>query len=151
MLAATVDLELLDHGSSHSCLGKHASNSGFNDAFRMLFKLFAKASLLEATGVTGVPHDHSLLGLSAGHDNTFGIRDNHEVAGVDMRGVLGAMLAHEYGRDLDGHSAEYLAIGIDVSPAFCDVAILGKGGLTRHGTYDLCGRPCITGARQGTW
>src|SRR5687768_11220184 len=73
-----------------------------------------------------------LLALVAGHGDLLRVHDDHEIADVAMRGVLGFALAAERVGQLGGQAAERLAGGVDHEPialAFgrcCDVGLHGK-------------------------
>lgn len=137
MLASAIHLELLEHRSTHSGLGKHSSDCCFDCSFGELLEFLTKCPRLETTWISRVTHQHSLVGFSSSDDNAFCIGDDDVVAGVDMRCVFGAMLAHEDSGDLDSHAAQDLTVSVNMTPTSLDVTILGKGSLTRHGINDL--------------
>src|SRR5690242_3816863 len=74
--------------------------------------------------------------LVPGHGDLFGVDHDHEVAGVDMRGVLRFRLAPKRVGDLGRQTAEGFALGVNDVPAALDLARLcvpsslhGNGGL----------------------
>jgi hypothetical protein len=74
-----------------------------------------------------------LVELVAGDLDLLGVDDDDEVAGVDVRCVLGLALAAERVGDLGRQAAERLALGVDEIPLARDLSRLGAVGL-----HELC-------------
>ena len=70
----------------------------------------------EAARVAGVAVVALLLALVAGHRDLLGVDDDHEVADVAVRRVLGLALAAQRVGDLGGQAAERLAARVDDEP-----------------------------------
>ena len=64
------------------------------------------------------------LGLAAGDAQLGRVHHDDVVAGVDVRRVLGLVLAPQAGRDLYGEAPEHLVLGVDDEPALLDFADL---------------------------
>ena len=102
-------------------------------------------------GIAGVAVVELLLELLAGHRDLLGVHDDHEVAHVAVRRVLGLALAPQRVRDLGGQPAERLAARVDHEPvalAVCGVAtkvfIAGEAG---RGTAARAGKADPRGSR----
>src|SRR5690606_5240905 len=67
--------------------------------------------------------------LVAGDVDLLGVDHDDVVAGVDVRGVDGLVLAAEATRDLGAQAAEGLAGGVDHEPVALDGLVLGGKGL----------------------
>jgi hypothetical protein len=93
------------------------------DQLRPAFQTLCRSFRLEAL-VTGVPAVEFLLPLLAGELHLVGVDDDDEVAGVDMRGVGGAMLAHEDHGDLARQPPDPLVGRVDQPPALLDFTLL---------------------------
>jgi len=66
--------------------------------------------------------DGLLLGrLVGGEDHLARVDDDHVIAGVEVTGVHGLVLATQEGGHLSGHPPEYEAIGIDHVPGAMDL------------------------------
>ena len=75
----------------------------------------------EAARVAGVPVGHLLLKLGAAERDLVRVDDDHEVAGVNVRGEDGLVLAAQEHRHMAGQAAEHDIGGIDNVPLTRDV------------------------------
>ena len=66
--------------------------------------------------------------LTAGDHDVARVDDDDVLAGVDVLGELGAMLAAQDARDVGGEPAERLPAGIDEEPALLELSRLGLVG-----------------------
>ena len=76
---------------------------------------------LEAAGVPRVAVDDLALGLVGREHDLVGVHDDDVVAGVEMRGEGGLVLAAQDPGDLGGEAAEDHALGIDDVPGTLDL------------------------------
>ena len=84
---------------------------------------------LDSAGVAAVAPVGLLGELVAGDPDLLRVDDDDEVAGVDVRGVLGLALAPQRVRELGREPAERLALGVDDVPVALAVCGCGYVGL----------------------
>src|SRR5207248_10079540 len=77
----------------------------------------------QAAGIARVAVVELLLALVAGHRDALGVDDDHEVADIAVRRVLGLALPAQRLGDLRREPAQRLAGGVDDEP----VALAGRG------------------------
>ena len=104
--------------------------TGLDEPLRMAGLHLPRAHLLQTTGETGVPAVHLLVELAPGQPDLLGIRDDHEVAGVQVRDVTGTVFAREHHRDARGESPQHLVRRIHDVPVMPDI-LDGNHGRTR--------------------
>src|SRR5205823_10642305 len=92
--------------------------------FGPLVEQVAVADPLEAARVAGVAVGDLLLPLLAGQCDLRGVDDDHEVAGVDVRGIDRLVLAAEKASGLGGEAAEHDVSRVDDVPLAPDLARL---------------------------
>ena len=97
----------------------------------MALQRLAQGLALEVADVAGETVVHLVLQLLAGHRDLLGIDHHQVVAGVDVRGVDGLVLAAQAVGQLGGQAAEGLAGGVDEIPVALDG--LGLGDVSLHG------------------
>ena len=68
-----------------------------------------------------MPVLHLLGGLVGRHHDLGGVDDDHVVAGVDVAGEGGLVLAAQHASHLGGHAAEHQAVGVDDVPGALDI------------------------------
>ena len=76
-------------------------------------------------GVVAVPVVVHGFHFPAGEFDILGVSDDHEVTGIDMRGVDRLVFAHQHDRDLGSQSTEHSVRGIDMIPLLGHLARLG--------------------------
>lgn len=131
VLGARVDLQFRDHLACQLVLWQHAANRVEDQVFWLTILAIAIAFQTQS-GIAGVPGVVTNVHFSSGHCDFFGIGDDYKVAAISVRGVLGAMLAHQNDGDVTRQSSEHLVAGVDNMPALFDLARLGHVG-TLHG------------------
>lgn len=131
MLGAGVDFQLFQHLASQLVLRQHPANRVVDQIFWLAFLAIAIAFQAKPW-VAGVPGVVTNVHLAAGHRDFVSIGDNHEVAAINVRGVLGAVFAHQDDSDVACQSSEHLVTGVDNMPALFDLARFGHVG-TLHG------------------
>ena len=82
--------------------------------------------------VAAVATKRLVIEFVAGHHDLRRIEDDDEVTTQDVRGVLGAMLAHENRGDLRGEATKDLALGIKEMPTGFDFTWFRVVGLAGH-------------------
>lgn len=99
---------------------EHTPNR-FGERFgRVLRKQGVKRDPAFTADVTRMMEILLLLGLLAGRSDLASIDDNHEIAGIDVRGIDSLVLAHQKTGSGAGNAAEGLAFGIDELPLTSD-------------------------------
>ena len=86
------------------------------DLFGSAVELFAQCPAAKTSGIPGMPVVALLVELVAGDVDLLRVDDDHEVAGVHVRGVLGLPLAAQLVRDAGGEPAERLPVGVHHVP-----------------------------------
>src|SRR5690606_6801936 len=127
-----VDPELLAHLAAQSVLRQHPLDRELDDPLGMLLDHAAERDQPLATRVAAVPEVRLLVGLVAGQPHLLGVDDDDVVAGVQVRGVDGLVLAAQDAGDVAGEPAEDLALGVDDPPAALDVVLTGCVCLHSH-------------------
>src|SRR5215204_5120888 len=158
MLWPGVDLQLRDLPPRQAVLRKHALDRHPENFLRPARHLLAQRSRADAARIAGVPVVALLVELVARDLDALGVHDDDEVAGVDMRRVLGLALAAQRVGDPRREAAESLALGVDEVPVASDLARFGgirlhhgKGGARRpRRRRMLAARPGIRPPRHGT-
>src|SRR2546426_6848048 len=125
MFGSCVDLELRDLLPSEPILREHALHGGTQNLFGPAVELLSQSSAAETSGIPGVPVVALLVELVAGHVDLLGVHDDHEVAGVHVRGVLGLTLAAQLVRDAGREPAERLPVGVHPVPVARDLSRFG--------------------------
>src|SRR5690606_27551730 len=126
-----VDLELAVHRAAERVLRQHALDRDLDHAFRVALQRLGEVLRLQVADVTGEPVVHLVLQLLAGHGDLLGIDHDEVIAGVDVGGEHGLVLAAEAACQLGGEAAQGLALGIDDVPVSLDGLVLGAESL--HG------------------
>ena len=75
--------------------------------------------------------------LLSSKTNFFTIHNDHVIAGIHVRCIRGAMLAHQDGSDFGGEPSDDLIGGIDQMPFLLDLSGLGHIGFHRAGGSHL--------------
>jgi len=142
MFGAAVDLQLLEHLAAQTVPWKHAPDGAAKRLFGLVGKELTVGTGPETTRVAGVVVDVLVGLLGTGQDHLAGVHDDDVVAGVDMGGEGGLVLAAEDRSHLGGKATEYQAISVDDVPRTLDLTCLGCIG--GHGCSS---RMCSRGAR----
>jgi hypothetical protein len=132
-------LELLEHLPPERTLGQHALDRQLDHPLRVPGHQLGQRLGAEPAGIAGVavvPLVGALLGIDG---DAGGVDHDHVVAGVDVGGVDGLVLAAEHPGHLGGQAAEDEALGVDHVPGAGDI-----GGLGREGAHP--GVPLHTGS-----
>ena len=116
MIRASVDLELLGHLATQRSLGQHTHDSTADCKFRLLSQQLAVLGFLQAADIAGVMIINLLIQLLAGHDDLILIFVNDIFAVLHIVVVIRLILAAKDVRDLAGHTAKHLTLGIDNIP-----------------------------------
>jgi len=127
MLGADVNLQLREHGSAQFVFGKHAAN-GFGEnqlGFLGLAVFSADRALARVAGVPGV---FLLFPLLAGEADFFDVHYDDKIAGVDVRGIDGAVLAHQDRGNFARQSTNDFFASVDEQPFLLDGTGLGHVG-----------------------
>ena len=117
-----VDLQLLAHGTTERVLRQHALHGMLDDAFGMLGHGLGEGLGLQPAGIATMTVVNLVRSLRARHADLVRVDDDHEVARVDVRGVLRLVLALEDLRSFGRHAAEHLVGRVDQDPFALDFA-----------------------------
>jgi len=130
MLAAGVDLQFVEHHPAEAGLGQHPPHGLLDDEFGLAVTPMLGRLGLE-TLIAGIPAIQLLLPLLAGELHLVGVDHDHVVAGIDVRGVGGTVLAHQHHGDLAGQPTDPAAARVDDPPPLLDLAGLRHERLHR--------------------
>lgn len=115
-----VDFEFLHHLLAEGAMREHAPD-GFGERFRrVLGKQSVERDPAFTANVTRMMEILLLLGLLAGRSDLARIDDDHEIAGIDVRGIDSLVLAHQKTGSGARNATEGLAFGIDELPLTSD-------------------------------
>lgn len=124
MLVASVNLQFPKHMSRQVVLLWQHSLDSQEDQVRWLsFQAFAIGFDLLAV-VSVIPSVVAVFEFSAAHLDLFRIDHDHKFAGVDVWGVLRAVLAHQNHSDFTRESAERAVGCVDYIPFLIDFTCL---------------------------
>src|SRR5256885_11283253 len=149
VLGAGVDLQLVDLGAREAVPREHALDRLAQHLGRPALELVAERPAAQAARVARVTVGHLVVELVAGDGDLLGVDDHHEDARVDVRGVLGLVLAAERVGDLRSETPERLPFGVDEVPAALDLARFCVPGLLHKKRRTTVRRGGIVAARLG--
>jgi len=140
MLGALVNVQFAQNGATETIVRDHALDGALDDQLGMAVATGLGRLRLVAADVAGKTHVFLLNLLLAGEDGLFGVDDNDMIAGINVGGKNGLVLAaQQYSRFL-GHTAHDLVIGINNVPLAFD--LLGFGAKSFHREPEI--KPCRT-------
>ena len=84
---------------------------------------------IDAAGIARVPVVDLVAGLVAGDADLFGVDDDDEIAGIDVRRVDGLVLAAQTECHFAGNTSEHLVGGVNHKPLVLHFGRLGAEGL----------------------
>ena len=120
LFRTSVDFKFLHHLLAQSAMREHSPDR-FGERFgRVLRHQSVKRNPAFAADVPRMMEILLLLGLLAGRSDLARIDDDHEIAGIDVRGIDSLVLAHQKTGSGAGNATEGLAFGIDELPLTCD-------------------------------
>ena len=132
VIGTGVDLQLFEHVPSQFILWQHATDGVVDQVFG-LAGLAVAIAFQPQTGVPGIPGVVPDVHFLARHGDLFGVQHDHEVATIDVRRVLGPVLAHQDDRDVAGQTPQDFVVSVDDKPIFFDFARLGDvSSLSNH-------------------
>lgn len=138
MRRSGVDLELAVHIASELRLREHTPDYALDELLGTALEDFFIAERLEAAGVSRVAAYFGLDEFLAGESDLVRVDDYDEVAGVDVRGVCGLMLARKDAGYLYCETAKMLVGGVDEIPLALYFFTLGHVGTSAyHGSSSL--------------
>jgi len=132
VLVALVDVQLGDDRAAEAVVGNHSLDGTFDNEFGMATAAGLGRLGLVATDETGVAHVLLLDFLLAGKDGLFGIDDNDVIAGIDVGGENGLVLAPEEDGGFFSHTTDDLVIGINNVPLAFDLFCFGAKSFHRE-------------------
>jgi hypothetical protein len=116
VLVAGVDKEFLEHFTAEAVLWQHAFDSSFDDGIRATAEEILGDLFLLPAGVTGEIDVDLVFQLVTGKYNLVGVDHYDKVAAIDVRGVIGLVLAPENGGDFGTHATYGLISTVDDKP-----------------------------------
>ena len=116
VLGASVDLQLLNLLCSQLVLGQHALHSLLNRTNRVGFKKLCIVDGLQTAGVTRVAVCTLLFKLCTGQGDLLSVHDDHEIAGVHVRGKSRLVLTAQQDSGLACEATEHHVGGINDVP-----------------------------------
>src|SRR3954466_13470790 len=130
MLGARIDLELGQLLTAEAVAGKHPLDREADDLFRPALEHIVERAGLQTARITRVAVVHLLGALLSRDRDLLRVVDDHEVTGVDVRGVSRLALAAQRVSDLGRETAEGLALSVNDEPVA--LAIRGFGDVSLH-------------------
>src|SRR2546421_6377487 len=131
MRGTGIHLQLLDHRIAERSLGQHALDRLLERAARMLGLHVLELGRVDAARMASVAVVDLVVGLVAGDADLFGVDDDDEIAGIDVRRINGLVLAAQAEGDFTGHPSEDLVGRVNHKPLMRHFGRLGAEGL--HG------------------
>ena len=128
MLGTGIDEEIAFDGVSETGFWQHAVDGLLHHRSGLEKDQLGRSHETLTAGIAGMRHVFALGPLAAGHSNLVGIDDDHIVAAVCVRGVIGFMLATEHHGSLRCETTQHLVFGIQNHPLFG-----GSLGISRYG------------------
>ncbi len=122
MLAASIDLELAELGTTQLILGDHSLDGPLENELRLARAHLGRGFNGLTTDVTGVTCVDLVPLLIPGEAGLLGINDDNEVASINVRGEDGLVFAAEEAGSLDSDFSDNLVLGIDDVPRTLDVS-----------------------------
>src|SRR5262249_60111284 len=116
MLGARIHLQLGQLPPSEAVAREHPLDRLADHLGRTALELVAKWAAAEAAGIARVAVIQLVVELGAPHGDLFGVHDDDEVAGVDVRRVLRLALAPPRGPDLGRPAAKRPALRVNPGP-----------------------------------
>src|SRR5450755_3554312 len=123
VIRAGVHLQLAKLLGAEAVMREHALDRPPDDLLRAALEEVAEGLLLVALGMPAVADVELRLELVAADRDPGGIEDDHVVAGVEMRGIRGLVLADEDVGNPRCKTPERLVRCIDHVPASVDLAL----------------------------
>ena len=133
MRGTCVHLQLFDHCVTQRALREHALHGLFEGAAGVLGLHVLETGRVDAARVAGVTVVNLVGGLVARDTELFGIDDDDEVTGIDVRRVDGFVLAAQTEGDFTGHPSENLVGRVNHKPLMRHFGRLGAEGF--HGIH----------------
>lgn len=129
VIGSGIYIEFLVHGVAEFVLREHAFDAGLDHLLGAAGAQFSYIELFQTAWITGVVL--VFLGdlFIAGEAHLFGVDHDDKVTGIDVWGVLRAVLATEDGCDPGAEAAQYFAVSVDHKPFAVDFFFLDGPGL----------------------
>ena len=123
MVRSRVDLELSIHGAAQLRLRQHAAYRLLDHPGWALGPNGFYAVFPQPTWVSAVTPIDFLLFFLTRQPDALGVDDDHVIAKIQERRVLGLVFTLEQFRGLGGDPTQYLGVGVDQVPAASDVIL----------------------------
>ena len=123
MRGASIHLELLQHGTTQTILGKHTTDGVHQHVGRLLSKELVERSFTQTAHIAGMMVILFLFQLGAGNLDLFAVDNDDNVAIVHVRSKFGLVLAAEVVGNLGGQTAENLIVRIHYKPLVVDMLL----------------------------
>src|SRR5215469_18208399 len=151
MIAAGEHVQLLEHASAERVLRQHALHRKLDRALGMLVQKLLERDRLDAADMARVVVVDLVRQLAPGDADLLRIHHDDVITHVDVRAVIGLVLALQAMGDLRGQAAERLVAGVDDEPIAADGGGLGEYGLHRSLAATARwqeGRPLMPGPKK---
>jgi hypothetical protein len=125
VLVAGVNEEFLVHFTAQAVLRQHAFDSPFDDGVRAAAEEVLGDLFLLSAGVTGEIDVDLVFQFVTGKHNLIGVDHYDEVAAIDVRSVIGFVLAPENGGNFGTHATDGLISTVH------DIPVAFNGSLVR--------------------
>lgn len=128
MLTTNIYVKIAEKSVSQTILGKHAFYGFFNQSVGLFIHHLAGSGKTLATGVTRMTGVNLVLHLVAGKLDLLSIDDDHIVTAINVRSVVGLVLATDDLGYLGCKAAKYLVFCINKYPFLIDGVLVGRYG-----------------------
>ena len=129
MLSTLVNLQLAEQLTTQGVVGKHAFDGFLHDPLRDPGLQVGEGLGLHATGPAGVAAVNLLGRLVTAHLHLVGVDDDDKVAGVEVGGVAGLVLAAQHLGHFARQATEGLILCVHQIPLAFEGINGGQGGL----------------------
>lgn len=138
MAGASEQPQLHEHVPAELCLGQHASHRVHQHVVRLLDQSIRSGHRFATAGETaeslielgrrfvGEVRNRRMRHLPTREPHAFNVDDDDVIAAIDIRRVIGFVLAHQHGGNFSGQPSDNLPIAVDDEP------FLGAGSRLLH-------------------
>lgn len=126
-------MQVLEHCTSQTILGKHAANGMFHQATGILLSQVTVTDATLPARITCIPDMLPVGPLIATHLYLLGIDDDHVITTINVRRKVGLVLAADQLRNPGGEATQCLPLCINHNPL-----LINSGCISRYGLVTQC-------------
>ena len=136
--SAFVNEELLVHSATKAVLRQHALDSALDGYIRTTGDEFLGCFCLLASGIAGVSQILLVFHLVASELNSTRVDNDYIIAAVEVRSIVGLVLATQDVSNLGSHPAHGLVGSVYHIPVTLNDLLVGALGLKTEVSHDQC-------------